>query len=266
MASAGLYHGLQSVTGLHQGRSEARETKPVGPVSDAIVEKTLAHLRPAVAAMVQLQRLAGMRPGEVVAMRSCDLNTAGDIWEYHPDSHKTAHHGKDRVIFFGSQAQAILRDWIKTDLGAFLFSPRESMADRAVELRDRRKTPCYPSHMAAQKRKRTKTPIKAPRDFYDVASYRRAIARACDAAFPHPALASIPEKGLTDDQRAELAAWRNRHRWHPHQLRHSAATPIRRKFGLEAAQAVLGHSQIGATQVYAEKSLDAARDVMRAIG
>jgi integrase len=32
-------------------------------------------------------------------------------------------------------------------------------------------------------------------------------------------------------------------RWHPHQLRHTAATEIRAKFGLEAAQAVLGHAQ-----------------------
>jgi integrase len=99
-----------------------------------------------------------------------------------------------------------------------------------------------------------------------VASYRRAIARACDLAFPHPILSAIPKKELTDTQREELKAWQRRQRWHPHQLRHTAATEIRRRFGLEAAQACLGHSELGVTQIYAEKNLEAARRVMSEIG
>jgi hypothetical protein len=54
---ANVLHGLQSVKGLHRGRSEARETEPVRPVEDDVVEKTLEHLNPTVAAMVQIQRL-----------------------------------------------------------------------------------------------------------------------------------------------------------------------------------------------------------------
>jgi site-specific recombinase XerC len=77
---------------------------------------------------------------------------------------------------------------------------------------------------------------------------------------------ALLRRNPTPEQRAELAAWQKAHRWHPHQLRHSAGTAIRRQFGLEAAQAVLGHSELSATQVYAEKSLDTARDVMRQIG
>lgn len=43
----------------------------------------------------------------------------------------------------------------------------------------------------------------------------------------------------------ELTAWRKEHRWAPNRLRHSRATEIRERYGLEAAQAVLGHSQAG---------------------
>ena len=33
--------------------------------------------------------------------------------------------------------------------------------------------------------------------------------------------------------------------WHPNQLRHNAATRLRREFGLDMARAVLGHSSAG---------------------
>jgi integrase len=47
--------------------------------------------------------------------------------------------------------------------------------------------------------------------------------------------------------------------WHPHQLRHNAATLIRREAGLDAARAVLGHRSPAVTEVYAE--LDQAKAV-----
>src|SRR5262249_4182403 len=49
-------------------------------------------------------------------------------------------------------------------------------------------------------------------------------------------------------------------RWHPHQLRHSAATRFRKEFGLDVARTVLGHASPVVTEVYAE------RDVERALG
>jgi integrase len=50
------------------------------------------------------------------------------------------------------------------------------------------------------------------------------------------------------------------------QLRHTAATAIRARYGLEAAQAVLGHAKPDTTLIYAEKDLAAARAVMAEIG
>lgn len=54
--------------------------------------------------------------------------------------------------------------------------------------------------------------------------------------------------------------------WHPNQLRHTYATAVRREYGLEAAQVLLGHSRADVTQTYAERDMAKAVDVARKIG
>ena len=46
----------------------------------------------------------------------------------------------------------------------------------------------------------------------------------------------------------------------------SAATEIRKRFGLEAAQTVLGHSKADVTQIYAERDHALAARVAREVG
>ena len=48
--------------------------------------------------MVELERLTGMRPNEVIQISTGDLNTTGPVWEYTPPHHKTEHHEKGRVV------------------------------------------------------------------------------------------------------------------------------------------------------------------------
>lgn len=60
--------------------------------------------------------------------------------------------------------------------------------------------------------------------------------------------------------------WRNKHNWHPNQLRHAAATEIRKRFDLEASQVVLGHAAADVTQIYAERDLKKAAAVMAEVG
>ena len=55
-------------------------------------------------------------------------------------------------------------------------------------------------------------------------------------------------------------------KWTPHQLRHTKATEVRAKFGLEAAQVFLGHGSAIVTQIYAERNLLLAQKVARAVG
>jgi hypothetical protein len=46
----------------------------------------------------------------------------------------------------------------------------------------------------------------------------------------------------------------------------AAATEIRRRFGLEAAQVILGHERMNTTEIYAESDKDQARCIMEKMG
>lgn len=257
-----VHHGLKSVDGLKKGRCAARESRPVRSVADAYVDAVRPFVSRQTWAMIELQRLTGMRPGEVCIMRTCDITMGGPIWEYRPASHKTEHHDKERVIYIGPCAQSILGCWLKTDLAAYLFSPREAVDERRAELRIARRTKVQPS----QQHRRKPSPKQRPGERYNTRSYGHAIANACDRAFPHPSLTGILESQLTEAQRSELRAWRKDHRWHPNQLRHNAATRIRREHGLDAARAILGHTTPVITEIYATLDAGKAAEVMSRIG
>ena len=64
----------------------------------------------------------------------------------------------------------------------------------------------------------------------------------------------------------EFKTWKAPQHWHPHQLRHNYATDVRRQFGLEAAQILLGHSKADVTQIYAERDMTRAATVAEKIG
>jgi integrase len=264
MIPPGVLEGLNSVDGLRKGRGGARESDPVHPVPLKVVEATIPFLTGPVAAMVRLQSLSGMRPGEAVAMRSEEVDRSGDVWIYRPSRHKTEGHGRTRAIPLGPKAQEVLGPFLgAADAGSYLFSPRAAVLARNERRRLARRSPMTPSQEARRKAKSQRRP---PGASYSRNAYRSAIWRACDRAFPHPTLSAMKPAELTEEQRAELLAWRKAHRWHPNQLRHSAATAVRATFGVEAAQVVLGHSRADVTQVYAERDLTKAAEVMRQIG
>jgi integrase len=54
--------------------------------------------------------------------------------------------------------------------------------------------------------------------------------------------------------------------WFPNQLRHAAGQEIRDKFGIEYAQAALGHASIKTTEIYAQVNYEKAEKVAREIG
>jgi integrase len=271
------FHGLQAVAGLRKGKTDARETEPVKPVPDAWIEATIPHVSPQVAGLIQLQWASGMRPGEAVILRGCDIETSGKVWQYKPQRHKTEHHGHERAIFLGPQAQEVIRPFLKTDLNAYLFSPVDAEQDRREKQHESRKTPLSCGNRPGSNRKRK--PRSGPTDRYTVDSYRRAIARACDPAFPPPPelarqkvkgtrweTAAEWQKRLGKEKWAALLAWREDHRWHPHQLRHSAATRLRKRYGLEAARVVLGHRSAAVAEVYAEIDQTKAEQIMGEVG
>ncbi|MCH7751347.1 MAG: site-specific integrase [Planctomycetes bacterium] len=233
-----VFQGLTSVTGLRQGRSDARESEPVMPVEDTIVQTTLTALSQVVGDMVRLQRLTGMRPAEVCQLQPVDIDREGDVWLYQPSQHKTQHHGRERTVFFGPQAQGILLRYLARSAEEYCFQPRDSEAKRLAALHAARTTPMSCGNRPGSNRRRK--PKKKPGNHYTTDSYRRAIHYACDKA------------GIE--------------KWSPNRLRHSAATEVRSKFGLEAAQIILGHSTADVTQVYAERDLTKGIEVARQIG
>jgi integrase len=232
-----VYQTICTVQGLRKGRSKAKESHPVEPVGEETVNKTLPHLSSPVAAMVKLQLLIGARPSEVAILRPCDITKSKGVWTYRPHSHKTEHRDRERRIFIGPKGQRVLRPYLHRDPGAYCFSPAEAEAERNAERRSNRKTPMTPSQRKRIPKKKRKRP---PKERYTKDSYRRAVVRACLKAGVEP--------------------------WSPNRLRHSRGTMIRGRFGIEAAQVVLGHSDCRTTEIYAERDFDMAARIMREIG
>jgi integrase len=78
------------------------------------------------------------------------------------------------------------------------------------------------------------------RPAYNKSSYATAVVRGCE--------------------RAGVPVFR------PNRIRHTFGTLVRKEFGLEAAQVMLGHSHTDATQVYAESNRELAGDVAARLG
>lgn len=260
-----VYHALQAVAGLKRGRCAAREPAPVKPVPAECIAAIQPFVSRQVWALVQLQLLTAARAGELVGLRPGDIARGGRIWTCTPSAHKTAHHGHARVIYFGPRAQAVLQPFLLRPEDACMFSPQEAEAARRRALFEQRVTPLKHGNRAGLNKKAH--PQHAPGAVYNVDAYRRAIARACDQAFPPPAELARREaethrawrRRLTARQHQQLAHWQKQHRWHPHQLRHNAATELRKEFGIEVARIILGHRSPAITEVYAE--LDQAKAV-----
>src|SRR5262249_3405252 len=155
---------------------------------------------------------------------------AGPVWEYHPPRYKTEHHNdeddpdEERVVILGPRAQEILKPFLPADPLDYVFSPIRSELARNALRKGKRRSPMTPSQASRGATGRRRAPLRA---HYDVASYRRAIRRACLKA-------GIPV-------------------WHPNQLRHSRLTEIRRTYGLEASKVCGGHREVSVTQHYAEQ-------------
>ena len=193
-----------AIAPLKPHRGSVRESTPIEAVPDADVERTCAELVPSIADMVRVHRLCGARPDEMCQLNWQLVEKRGEVWLFRPH-HKNEWRNKPRVIVFGPRAQRILA---KYEGEGFVFSPQLAVAEQ------------YNRIIAAAKCHRKPEKVKGvPRkagERWLVNAYARAITNAA--------------------ARAGVA------HWHPNQLRHTCATEVRRKFGIEAASAVLGHT------------------------
>jgi integrase len=215
---------LKSVEPLRIGQTLAPETEPIKPVAIEVVRKTAEHLSPVIKAMLRVQVATGMRPSEICRLRPCDIDRTGDVWMFRPAKHKTASRGKRKAVPILGDAREAITDYLNRDPQACCFSPRESVAWFRANQRASRQSKVQPS----QQSRATEKPIKQPRESFDAHSFRQSIQRAAK-------LAGVPK-------------------WHPYQLRHLAGTVVRDALGIEAAQALLGHSHAAMTEHYAKQS------------
>lgn len=231
-------------------------------IPDEHWEIACRYTSPQVAAMIRLQRITAMRPGELVRMRPCDIDASGDVWVYRPrdeqgrHKHKTDRFGIERLIPLSAACQAILAPLLAgRPERTYLFSPAEA-AQWWREHPDQRsrKTPVYPSELEARRKRKLaaqKRPKrKQPGSHYTQYSYRQAIRHALARA--RRAGEDVPD-------------------WTPYALRHTRITEVEREHGWDAAQAVAGHESLNTTRRYAHerhlRALDlAARDGGRGRG
>lgn len=238
-----VWHGLQAVTALKRGRTRARATEPIAPVYADYIWQTCEKLPPTLVAMIKVQLLTGARPGEVCIMSAVEIDRSGELWIYEPGQHKTTHHGITRAILIGPQAQEVLAPYLAYAPALPMFSPGRAMQERnaAKVAAHQAKAGQYdyrqmPSYIA---RAQSYAPTRYA-DRYRPQAYGKAIADAARrAGVPH---------------------------WTPNQLRHNAATAIRKAYGLKVAQVVLGHTDEKTTEIYAETDLRQAREAIAKIG
>jgi integrase len=129
---------LEAVEPLQRGRSEAKEAPPVEMVNQRDVEAVKPFVNRYVWAMIQLQLITAMRPGEVCIMRMRDITVAKDAdgreyWTYNMPSHKTSHHGKARTVTMYEGEIKIILPFVTTSTEAYFFSPADAEAERNSE-------------------------------------------------------------------------------------------------------------------------------------
>lgn len=248
LVSASVWHALQTVAAIQKGRTKAPELPPITEVAEWVVKETIPFLSPVVAAMVMLQRWTGARPGEIVIIRPCDIDQQDKVWLYHPSHFKTDWQvNAERVIAIGPEGQQILKSFLNRPAESYCFSPRESEVWRSKVRRENRASSLTPSQAARRPKSDGK---RRPRERYDTCSYRRAIERGVHAA----------------NKRRQKDGLELLPNWSPNQLRHLRAGEIEQTLGIEMAAAVLGHSKVETTAIYARRKQQLAIKAARMTG
>ncbi|WP_439628831.1 hypothetical protein [Gemmata sp.] len=254
-----VYTALRTLAGLQRGRTSARESDSVLPVDPAVVAATLSHMSRHVRAMVELQGLTGMRPGEVTAVTFARIDRSGELWLYSPTQHKSRHQGKARVIPIGPKARAVQTtflvndkpppaDWQNVDLAtdrtgrlAMADAYQEAGRDRdAARLRDTGRAVVLVEGCVVDPAAALFSPREAREERYAaMRAGRKSKVQPSQVSRKKVVPKRVPPERFTpagySNAVADAAERAGLDRWSPGQLRHTFATAVRRDHGLEAA-------------------------------
>jgi integrase len=186
---------LREVRRLKRGRNSSRESETRSSVPLGVVRATLSELSPKVQAMVLLQVLTGMRPGEVVGLRPKLIDRTGEVWTYEPTQHKTAWKGKRRIVFFGPEAQAIIKPYLFQDEPfAYQRCSYRQQIRRAIERINRNDAgPRLPHWTPQQLRKLAAEQVRAA---FDLEAAQTFLGHSSKAVTERYYAQPIPEKGM----------------------------------------------------------------------
>ena len=233
-----VWHSLQAVAGLKRGCTEAAEPDKIPPAPDDDVAKTLPFLRPEGCRHGGTPTPDGHAAGRSLQAEAAGRGPLGSGLALQAAAPQDGVAGQGASRADRAEAQALLLPWLEgRDPEAWVFSPREAVARLRAERKARRKSKPTPSEKL---RKRKAKPKRQAAERYTTMGYGTAVKRACKKA------------GVTP--------------WAPNQLRHAFATEVRKRFGLEAAQVLLGHARADVTQVYAERDLTLADQAAAQVG
>jgi integrase len=207
-------------------------------VTPGEVEAVAACLPRVPAAMLRLQGLTGMRPGEVCAMRWCDIDREGAeidgvrCWIYTVPDAKTSHHGHATSYVLGPRAQHILTGFPPKSPSAAIFSPAETMEElHTLRLAARR------TKVTAYTLRRDSEADREVGRRYSTMIYRQAVERACAKAMVE--------------------------RFTPHEVRHGFLTRAAQRYGAFAASSAANHTRVTTTENYVhQRREDALRVVV----
>lgn len=105
--------------------------------------------------MILFQWRTGCRPQEVCELRFDRIERDRPVWVYRPVTHKTVHHGHERMILIGPKAQRILRNfWAPSADSSYVFNPQLAEAARRTERHKQRVTALSYGNRPGSNRKR----------------------------------------------------------------------------------------------------------------
>jgi len=204
--------------------AEPRQRSAVPPEKLAAVRDVLkARNRD----IYDLLLMSGARPNEIISLTTGQIDRRGEVWRVDLESHKNAHRGKSRTLFFNRTAQAILEKYLHADPSKRLFPMLRSTFGSAV------KAACEVAFQMPEELR------KPPKDL-------------------------TPEQ--LADVRARAKQWRRENVFTPHWLRHTVATKLADEMGTEAAQRLLGHAGKAMTEHYSKAADKVAISAAQRLG
>ena len=231
-----IYQALACVAHLNWRTAPTlRNPDKIAPVPVEYFPLIMPHLKPLYQALLKVHIETGMRVKELCSMRWSEITEVepGVLWCYSPAEHKNSHRGDTRTIY------------IKQHFIDLMKSVRKPLwdADAVWCQRGVGRHAGYSGMISADSYARA---IEGAQKRYNEGRISISAGNRTDRKQKYK---------YTSAKRVPMAHWT------PLQIRHTYATQVRRTHGLEGAQAVLGHSTIDATQIYAEKRDDLARSI-----